>query len=130
MERALFGIAVSIFLAANPTMAQKASSAFAMQVMDAFNISGRGTILTGQISSGIVEVGDTICVPLASGGVQPVTVSGIEIMRKQLKRADAGQMVGLLVSGVERDDVEKQAVLNADCTKGPDDTPADQEQNN
>ena len=91
------------------------ADAFTMQIMDAFAISGRGTVMTGRVESGAIESGDTVCVPMASGETLSRKVEGIEQFRKIMDRAEAGQMVGILVTAVNAKDVEKGAELNADC---------------
>jgi elongation factor Tu len=87
---------------------------FSMQVMDAFTVSGQGTVLTGRIAAGSVSVGDTVCVPLKDGETVARSLKGIEMFRKLLERAEAGQTVGLLVD-VDSKQVEKGAMLHADC---------------
>lgn len=90
---------------------------FSMKIMDAFAITGRGTVLTGQVASGSLEVGDTVCVPMQNGETAAQTVDGIEMFRKLLERAEKGQMVGILVQ-VDNKLVEKGAMLHSDCEAG------------
>lgn len=90
---------------------------FSMKIMDAFAITGRGTVLTGQVASGSLEVGDTVCVPMQNGETAAQTVDGIEMFRKLLERAEKGQMVGILVQ-VDNKLVEKGAMLHSDCGAG------------
>jgi elongation factor Tu len=94
--------------------AAPADDDFSMQVMDAFTVSGQGTVVTGQISTGAVSLGDTVCVPLKNGETVARPVKGIEMFRKLLERAEAGQTVGLLVD-VDSKQVEKGTTLHADC---------------
>jgi len=91
-----------------------ADDEFSMKIMDAFAITGRGTVLTGQVASGSLEVGDTVCVPLQDGQTAAHTVDGIEMFRKLLERAEKGQMVGILVQ-VDNKLVEKGALLHNNC---------------
>ena len=91
-----------------------ADDGFSMKIMDAFAITGRGTVLTGQVATGSLEVGDTVCVPLQDGETAAQTVDGIEMFRKLLERAEKGQMVGILVQ-VDNKLVEKGALLHSDC---------------
>lgn len=91
-----------------------ADETFSMQIMDAFSITGRGTVLTGQVASGAVVVGDPVCVPLQNGETAARKVDGIEMFRKVLDRAEKGQMVGILVQ-VDKKQVEKGAMLHGDC---------------
>lgn len=87
---------------------------FGMSIMDVFTITGRGTVLTGQVKSGTIVVGDTVCIPLSNGETAARTVDGIEMFRKILDRAEKGQMVGLLIQ-VDKKLVEKGALMHGDC---------------
>ena len=88
---------------------------FSMPIMDAFRITGRGTVLTGKVASGTLTVGDTVCVPIKSGEVHTRTVDGIESFRKLLDKAEAGKNVGVLVTEVDAKEVKLKAMLNGDC---------------
>ena len=88
---------------------------FIMPIMDAFAITGRGAVMTGRVESGSVETGDTVCVPLVTGEVLSRKVEGIELFRKELERAEAGQTVGILVSGVDIKQVKKGEQLTTNC---------------
>lgn len=88
---------------------------FTMQIGDAFAITGKGTVLTGQIATGVVSVGDTICIPLTSGETLPRELKGIERFRDLLEKAEAGQIVGLLVEDVDRKLVAKGEFVDSDC---------------
>jgi hypothetical protein len=80
------------------------SGPFAMQVEDVFVIRGRGTVVTGRIASGTVRVGDRLEVEGPKGPVK-TKCNGVEMFRKTLKVAVAGDNVGLLLDRVGRDDV-------------------------
>src|SRR3990172_1081554 len=83
---------------------------FLMAVEDVFGIKGRGTVLTGRIERGVVKVGETVEIV----GVRPTkstTVTGVEMFNKTLQTGEAGDNVGCLLRGVERDDVERGQVL-------------------
>lgn len=113
-----FATAFASLLICLPTGARaSAEEGFSMQIMDAFSITGRGTVLTGQVASGAVVVGDPVCVPLQNGGTAALNVDGIEMFRKVLERAEKGQMVGILVQ-VDKTLVEKGALLHSDCEPG------------
>ena len=88
---------------------------FSMQIMDSFKIEGAGTVLTGQVSSGKLTVGDTVCVPLKSGKKVARTVDGIERFNKLLEIAETGDTVGVLVADVDHKEVEIQTVMNSNC---------------
>jgi len=87
---------------------------FSMKIMDAFSITGRGTVLTGQVASGSLAVGDPICVPLQNGETAARYVDGIEMFRRVFERAEKGQMVGILVQ-VDNKLVEIGALLHSNC---------------
>jgi len=94
-----------------------ADDGFSMTVMDVFAVTGRGTIMTGQVASGSVAVGGTVCVPLENGETAALSVDGIEMFRKVLERAESGQMVGLLVK-VDKKLVKRGTVLHDNCETG------------
>ncbi|MFH1855494.1 MAG: elongation factor Tu [bacterium] len=82
---------------------------FLMPVEDVFSIKGRGTVATGRIERGIVKVNEEIELV----GIKPtkkVVVTGVEMFRKQLDEGQAGDNVGLLLRGIERDDIERGQV--------------------
>jgi elongation factor Tu len=84
--------------------------AFLMPVEDVFSISGRGTVVTGRVETGIIKVGDEIEIV----GLKPTvktTVTGVEMFRKLLDQGQAGDNVGLLLRGTKREDVERGQVL-------------------
>ncbi|MFT5063053.1 MAG: elongation factor Tu [Gammaproteobacteria bacterium] len=82
---------------------------FLMPVEDVFSISGRGTVITGRIERGIVNVGEEIAI-VGIRDTQLSTVTGVEMFRKLLDRGEAGDNVGLLLRGTKRDDVERGQV--------------------
>ena len=83
---------------------------FLMPVEDVFSIKGRGTVVTGRIESGVVKVGDEIEI-VGLKDSKKTTVTGVEMFRKMLDRGEAGDNVGILLRGVEKDDVERGQVL-------------------
>ncbi|MCE9591538.1 MAG: elongation factor Tu [Planctomycetes bacterium] len=87
---------------------------FLMSIEDVFSIKGRGTVGTGRIERGIVKVGDTVEIV----GIKPskdTTVTGVEMFNKTLDQGQAGDNVGCLLRGVEKEDLERGQVL---CKKG------------
>lgn len=83
---------------------------FLLPIEDVFSIKGRGTVATGRIERGVVRVNDEVEIV----GIKPtkkVVVTGVEMFRKQLDEGQAGDNVGILLRGVERDDVERGQVL-------------------
>jgi len=93
-----------------PTPDRPVDLPFLMPVEDVFSISGRGTVATGRIERGVLNVGDEIEIV----GIRPnkkTTCTGVEMFRKLLDRGEAGDNVGVLLRGVERDGVERGQVL-------------------
>jgi elongation factor Tu len=83
---------------------------FLMPVEDVFSISGRGTVVTGRIEAGVVKVGEEIEI-VGIRETKKSTCTGVEMFRKLLDSGEAGDNVGILLRGVERDDVERGQVL-------------------
>ena len=85
---------------------------FLMAVEDVFSIKGRGTVVTGRIERGIIKVGDEVEI-LGIKDPQKTTVTGVEMFRKLLDQGQAGDNVGCLLRGIEKDAVERGQVLAA-----------------
>ncbi len=85
---------------------------FLMPVEDVFSIKGRGTVVTGRVEQGVIKVGDTVDVVGIKETSQTV-VTGVEMFHKMLDEAEPGDAVGLLLRGVDRDEVERGQVLCA-----------------
>jgi len=83
---------------------------FIMPVEDVFSIKGRGTVVTGKIEQGIIKIGDEIEV-VGIRDTKKTTVTGVEMFHKQLDQGQAGDNAGLLLRGIEREDVERGQVL-------------------
>jgi len=83
---------------------------FLMPVEDVFSISGRGTVVTGRIERGIVNVGDEVEI-VGIKATEKTTCTGVEMFRKLLDEGRAGDNVGVLLRGTKRDDVERGQVL-------------------
>ncbi|AOL95221.1 elongation factor Tu [Porphyrobacter sp. LM 6] len=83
---------------------------FLMPIEDVFSISGRGTVVTGRIETGIVNVGDEVEI-VGIKDTRKTTVTGVEMFRKLLDRGEAGDNVGALIRGVAREEVERGQVL-------------------
>jgi elongation factor Tu len=83
---------------------------YLMPVEDVFSISGRGTVVTGRIESGVVKVGEEIEI-VGIRETKKSTCTGVEMFRKLLDSGEAGDNVGILLRGIERDDVERGQVL-------------------
>jgi elongation factor Tu len=83
---------------------------FLMPIEDVFSISGRGTVVTGRIERGVVNVGDEIEI-MGIKDTTKTTCTGVEMFRKLLDRGEAGDNVGVLLRGTKRDEVERGQVL-------------------
>jgi elongation factor Tu len=93
-----------------PTPARAVDQPFLMPVEDVFSISGRGTVATGRIERGLVKVGEEVEIV----GIRPskkTVCTGVEMFRKLLDQGEAGDNVGLLLRGVDRDGIERGQVL-------------------
>jgi len=86
---------------------------FLMPVEDVFSISGRGTVATGRIERGKVKVGDNVEIVGLSDEIKKSVVTGVEMFRKVLDEGLAGDNVGLLLRGIERDEIERGQVVAA-----------------
>ena len=84
---------------------------FLMPVEDVFSITGRGTVATGRIERGIVKVGDTLEIVGMGTETQKTTCTGVEMFRKLLDEGRAGDNVGLLLRGVDKENIERGQVL-------------------
>ncbi|ETJ44282.1 Elongation factor Tu 1, partial [human gut metagenome] len=84
---------------------------FLMPVEDVFTITGRGTVATGRVERGQVNVGDTVEVVGLKEKAEQYVVTGLEMFRKVLDSAVAGDNVGALLRGVDRKDIERGQVL-------------------
>ena len=93
-----------------PEPKRDVDKAFLMPVEDVFTITGRGTVITGKVESGTVKVNDEVEI-VGIRDKQKTTVTGIEMFRKLLDYAEAGENVGLLLRGTKREDVERGQVV-------------------
>ncbi|WP_347297691.1 elongation factor Tu [Dolosigranulum savutiense] len=95
-----------------PSPARDADKDFLMPVEDVFSITGRGTVATGRVEQGQVKVGDEVEI-VGIKDTTTSTVTGVEMFRKLLDYAEAGDNIGALLRGLSRDDVERGQVLAA-----------------
>ena len=84
---------------------------FLMPIEDVFSISGRGTVVTGRVERGVVKVGDEVEI-VGIRPTQKTTVTGVEMFRKLLDQGQAGDNIGALIRGIDRDQVERGQVLS------------------
>jgi elongation factor Tu len=95
-----------------PTPKREKDKPFLMPVEDVFSITGRGTVATGRIERGVVKVGDKV-ERVGIKDTADTVVTGVEMFRKLLDVAEAGDNVGLLLRGLEKEDIERGMVLAA-----------------
>jgi len=93
-----------------PQPERPVDQAFLMPIEDVFSISGRGTVVTGHVETGVVNVGDEVEI-VGIKDTSKTTVTGVEMFRKLLDRGEAGDNIGALIRGVAREDVERGQVL-------------------
>ncbi len=95
-----------------PTPLRAVDKPFMMPVEDVFGIKGRGTVATGRVQRGMVKVGDTVEI-VGLRDTRSTVVTGVEMFRKLLDSGQAGDNIGTLLRGVEREDIERGMVLAA-----------------
>ena len=93
-----------------PTPERPLDKPFLMPIEDVFSISGRGTVVTGRVETGIIKVGDEIEI-VGIRPTQKTVVTGVEMFRKLLDQGQAGDNVGILLRGTKKEEVERGQVL-------------------
>jgi elongation factor Tu len=94
-----------------PTPARETEKPFLMPIEDVFGIKGRGTVATGRIERGIVNTGESVELVGIHEKTRQLVVTGVEMFKKTLDEGQAGDNVGLLLRGIERDELERGQVL-------------------
>ncbi len=94
-----------------PEPERDVDKAFLMPVEDVFSITGRGTVATGRVESGVVKVSDEVEIVGLTEEIRKVVVTGVEMFRKLLDQAQAGDNIGCLLRGVQRTEIERGQVL-------------------
>ena len=94
-----------------PTPERDTDKPFMMPVEDVFSITGRGTVATGRVERGILKVGDVVEIIGLTDEPKSTTCTGVEMFRKLLDQAEAGDNIGALLRGVSRDEVQRGQVL-------------------
>ncbi|MBQ9757060.1 MAG: elongation factor Tu [Clostridia bacterium] len=94
-----------------PTPERKSDLPFLMPVEDVFSITGRGTVATGRVERGTLNLSDEVEIVGLSDETRKVVVTGIEMFRKLLDQAEAGDNIGALLRGVQRNEIERGQVL-------------------
>ena len=94
-----------------PTPERPTDGDFLMPVEDVFSITGRGTVATGRVERGVVKVQDEVEIVGLSTEKKKTVVTGVEMFRKLLDQAEAGDNIGVLLRGIDRKDIERGQVL-------------------
>ena len=94
-----------------PTPKRDTDKPFLMPVEDVFSITGRGTVATGRVEAGVVKVQDEVEIVGLTEEIRKVVVTGVEMFRKLLDQAEAGDNIGVLLRGVQRNEIERGQVL-------------------
>ena len=93
-----------------PTPKREVDKPFLMPVEDVFSITGRGTVATGRIESGVIKVGESMDI-VGMGSDQKTVCTGVEMFRKLLDQGEAGDNAGLLLRGIEKEQIQRGMVL-------------------
>ena len=94
-----------------PTPSRPVDEPFLMPVEDVFTITGRGTVATGRVERGVVKLQDEVEIVGLSNESKKTVVTGVEMFRKLLDQAEAGDNIGVLLRGIQRDEIERGQVL-------------------
>ncbi len=94
-----------------PTPERPVDQPFLMPVEDVFSITGRGTVATGRVERGIVKVSDEVEIVGIAAEIKKTVVTGVEMFRKLLDQAEAGDNIGVLLRGIQRNEIERGQVL-------------------
>ena len=94
-----------------PTPERAVDKPFLMPVEDVFSITGRGTVATGRVERGMVKVGDELAIVGIAEDIKKTVCTGVEMFRKLLDQAEAGDNIGTLLRGVDRKEIERGQVL-------------------
>ena len=94
-----------------PTPDRETDKPFLMPVEDVFSITGRGTVATGRVERGVVKISDTVEIVGLADSPRTTVITGVEMFRKLLEQAQAGDNIGVLLRGVQRNEIERGQVL-------------------
>ena len=100
-----------------PTPERKSDLPFLMPVEDVFTITGRGTVATGRVERGMAKVGDEVEIIGLTDERKKTVITGLEMFRKVLDFAEAGDNVGALLRGIQRTEIERGQVLSKPGTE-------------
>ena len=96
-----------------PTPERDIDKPFLMPIEDVFSITGRGTVGTGRVERGVVKVGETVEIVGMKAEIEKTVVTGVEMFRKLLDQGQAGDNIGVLLRGIDKDGIERGQVLAA-----------------
>jgi elongation factor Tu len=102
-----------------PDPVRETDKPFLMPVEDVFTITGRGTVVTGRVERGVINVNEEVEIVGIKPSTTKTTVTGVEMFRKLLDQGQAGDNVGLLLRGIKREDVERGQVVTKPGTTTP-----------
>jgi elongation factor Tu len=102
-----------------PTPERDKDKTYLMPIEDVFTITGRGTVVTGRVERGVVKMGDEVEIVGFSDRSRKTVVTGVEMFRKLLDQAEAGDNIGVLLRGIDREEVERGQVLAKPGTISP-----------
>ena len=102
-----------------PTPERPIDQPFLMPVEDVFTITGRGTVATGRVERGVVKVSDEVEIVGLSAERKKTVITGVEMFRKLLDQAEAGDNIGALLRGIDRKEIERGQVLAKPGTINP-----------
>src|SRR5438046_2506414 len=94
-----------------PTPPRPVDKPFLMPIEDIFSITGRGTVVTGRVERGVVEVGEEVAIVGMRAETKKTVVTGVEMSRKRRDEGEAGDNIGALLRGIDKDEVERGQVL-------------------
>ena len=94
-----------------PTPQRPVDQPFLMPVEDVFSITGRGTVATGRVERGVVKVSDEVEIVGIAKEIKKTVITGVEMFRKLLDQAEAGDNIGVLLRGIQRNEIERGQVL-------------------
>ncbi len=94
-----------------PTPQRPVDQPFLMPVEDVFSITGRGTVATGRVERGVVKVSDEVEIVGIAKEIRKTVITGVEMFRKLLDQAEAGDNIGVLLRGIQRNEIERGQVL-------------------
>jgi elongation factor Tu len=101
-----------------PTPKRETDKSFLMAIEDVFSITGRGTVATGRVERGVLKTGETVDL-VGLGNTRSVTVTGLEMFQKTLDETVAGDNVGVLLRGVQKNEIQRGMVIAAPKTIDP-----------